>query len=81
MQNQYRSHSNQSHYHQTANQQTLGQSLQKLCKAALNFMVLRPQASSQLPTIPPEQRYSAKASLYPYLPTGEEERDWLDRIY
>ena len=66
---------------QTAGQTTLGQSLQRLYKTIATFMVHRPQASAQLPATPPEQRYGAKARLYPYLPKGEEQRDWLDRLY
>ena len=85
MQNQF--HSASSHNpqpilgQQALDQQTLGQSLHSLYKAIANFMVHRPQASAQSPVISSEQRYSAKARLYPYLPTSEEQRDWLDRLY
>ena len=44
-------------------------------------MVHRPQASVQSPLVSPEERYSNKASLYPYLPIEEERRDWLERLY
>ncbi|MGB7084031.1 MAG: hypothetical protein WBD47_00650 [Phormidesmis sp.] len=44
-------------------------------------MVHRPQPSASSPVSAAKHRYSAKAKLYPYLPTSEEQRDWLERLY
>lgn len=62
-------------------QPTLGQSLQSVYKAVKRFMVLRPQSSTQAFIPLAKDKYGAKAGLYPYLPNGEEQRDWLDRLY
>ena len=62
-------------------QPTLGQSLQSIYKTVKTFMVLRPQPSTQTFTPLAKDKYSAKAGLYPYLLEGEEQRDWLDRLY
>ncbi|PZO11840.1 MAG: hypothetical protein DCF25_18705 [Leptolyngbya foveolarum] len=70
--------SNSSH---SQRQPTLGQSLQHLYEAVKHFMVQRPQPSAQSPTPSAKDKYGAKAGLYPYLPKGEEQRDWLDRLY
>ncbi|NJM99597.1 MAG: hypothetical protein HC800_22835 [Phormidesmis sp. RL_2_1] len=59
-------------------QQSLKQSFQSRLKAALSFMIHRPQKSVQ-PTS--RDAYAAKARLYTYLPVSEEQRDWLERIY
>lgn len=66
---------------QTPGQTTLAHSLQRLYKTIAAFMVHRPQASAQSPAGSPEERYGKKARLYPYLPKGEEQRDWLERLY
>ncbi|MEM8504374.1 MAG: hypothetical protein AAF716_14620 [Cyanobacteria bacterium P01_D01_bin.1] len=63
------------------NRSTLGKSIQTLWKATLGFMVHRPQPSTPSPTTKPQDRYSAKANLYAYLPDSEEQRDWLERSY
>ena len=62
-------------------QKTLGQTLQASWKVVANFMSHRPQGSAQQPVTLPQHRYGAKAALYPYLPTVEEERDWLEQIH
>ncbi|MGC1306421.1 MAG: hypothetical protein WA885_04270 [Phormidesmis sp.] len=76
MQSQFRSTSSHSQ-----NQPTLGQSLQRTFKAVAAFMVHRPQPSAPSPIASPKDKYSTKASLYPYLPKSEEQRDWLERLY
>lgn len=65
----------------TQRQPTLGQSLQSIYKAVKTFMVLCPQPSVQAFTLLAKDKYAAKAGLHPYLPKGEEQRDWLDRLY
>ncbi|MBE9059632.1 hypothetical protein [cf. Phormidesmis sp. LEGE 11477] len=79
---------NKSHFTSSADQpqQPVGQSSRTqsnktLWKSILRFMVQRPQASAQSSIVMAKDRYSAKASLYPYLPASEEQRDWLERIY
>ncbi len=67
-------------------EQRLGPLLQSCYSAIARFMVHRPQlsaaqGSAQSSQMSPEQRYSAKAALYPYLPSDEEQRDWLERLY
>ncbi|MGB3789665.1 MAG: hypothetical protein WA949_16765 [Phormidesmis sp.] len=62
-------------------QKTLGQTLQASCKAIANFMKHRPQPSAKQSGVLPKHRYGAKAGLYPYLPTIEEERDWLEQVH
>ena len=71
---QFNSSSNQT-------QQPFGQSIKDLWKATRRFMVQRPRASAQSPTIAAKDRYSSKAGLYAYLSDNEEQRDWLERIY
>ncbi len=63
------------------NQKTLSQTFQASWKAVAKFMSHRPRTSTQQPNTLPKHRYSAKASLYPYLPAFEEKRDWLEQIH
>ncbi|MEL7358372.1 MAG: hypothetical protein AAFN40_17645 [Cyanobacteria bacterium J06560_6] len=76
MQNQFRSNSSS---RQT--QQPSKRSFKNALKAVLRFMVHHPEASARQIHTASKDRYSSKASLYAYLPDGEEQRDWLERIY
>jgi hypothetical protein len=68
---------------------TLGIQLRKGWKQFATFMVLHPQPSPSRPKFPPNESahpnaahsYVARARFYPYLPTREEQQDWLDKIY
>ncbi|MGD1905486.1 MAG: hypothetical protein ACFB0C_05750 [Leptolyngbyaceae cyanobacterium] len=64
---------------QAPEDQTLWQSLHRYWQALSGFMVHRAPGA---PTLHPAQRrYSAKGRLYAYLPSSEEQRDWLEQIY
>ncbi len=76
MQNQFHPHPSDSQ-----KQPPLQPRLAQALIAIIDFMVHRPQTSVQSTLISPEERYSNKASLYPYLPIEEERRDWLERLY
>ena len=76
MQNQFHPHPSDSQ------EQPLPQpKLAQVLIAIIDFMEHRPQASVQSSLVSPEERYSNKVSLYPYLPIEEEQRDWLERLY
>ncbi|MEM6449992.1 MAG: hypothetical protein AAF703_06740 [Cyanobacteria bacterium P01_D01_bin.105] len=66
---------------QSLKSQFLKHPLQSITRVIANFMVLRPKASTAAPMPTAQQRYSTKAVRYPYLPEGEEARDWLERLY
>ncbi|MGC1216760.1 MAG: hypothetical protein WA883_04760 [Phormidesmis sp.] len=55
--------------------------LHSIGTAIIKFMVHRPQASAGLPRLSARQQYREKSSLYPYLPSREEQRDWLEYLY
>ena len=75
----------QNQFHSTSSSQTQ-QSPHKrpfnnVLGSLLRFMVHRPETSASQPNTAAKDRYSSKAGLYAYLPSGEEQRDWLERVY
>lgn len=59
----------------------LWRSLRTRCKAVARFMVHPPQSTAQQRMHPSTRIYHTKAKVYPYLPVGEEQRDWLEHLY
>ncbi|WP_416674603.1 hypothetical protein [Egbenema bharatensis] len=53
-------------------------SLRTACRSFALFMVQKPPLRSNERG---QSAYAQKIRLYPYLPSIEEERDWLERIY
>lgn len=59
----------------------LWRSLRTRCETVAKFMVLPPQSTSQQEIHESTHIYHTKAKVYPYLPVGEEQRDWLEHLY